>query len=196
MEVFGHAYTVHIPTGSSNGWPGREDFDPSKRADKLHQEFQKGNISDCEALTAFASQTAASLNFQGENIASYFVQEFGVFVPATHLAVQAAQAVGIAIAATSDFITFDPVSGSGFQPQYVNDDGSPAVDQIHHFAAFFQLGYRVGADAGNLAAIFSDIGNPGDQFLALRAVGIGDRLRRGELTRDGVAGEISQLCKR
>jgi hypothetical protein len=156
-----------------------------------------GNLSDCEALTAFASQTAMSLSASGiTNVTSYFIQEFGVFVPSDHLAVRAANAVGIPIASVSTGTNpFQPIETSGFQGQYQDRDG-PGLDQVHHFAAYFQFGYFVGSGSATLASVVSDIANPGDIVLAQKAADIGARLRSGELSIHGVGSEISGLCNK
>ena len=69
---------------------------------------------------------------------------------------------------------------SGFAGQY--QDQLPGGDQAHHFALFFQLGYRGGAVEGSIVAHVWEVingtpGNEGDIQLGIRAAEIGNRLR-------------------
>lgn len=168
---------------------------PNQRAAALRRRVQQGELTDCEALTAFATQTAESLNFQGSNISSYFVQDFGTLVQGNHLVVQAANALGISVSNTPTPIYFWSGGESGFAPQY-RDNSPQFQDQGHHFAAFFQFGYQAGAAWGNVAATLLDLLNPGDRELGRRAAQIGADLRAGRISMWGVAFELSQLCNR
>ena len=178
-----------------NPWEVRSES-AAERVDRLFRQFAAGYLNDCEALTAFATQTAMAYHWQWNNKnIDYFVQDFAVFVPEKHPAVKAARAFGIPIAAMNSPIYLKPENGSGFQDQYV-DSLAKKTDQLHHFAAFFQFGYYMGQWPGYIAGTLSDLLNPGDQRLARAAVDIGVRLKNGSLTVDGVASAISDLCKK
>jgi hypothetical protein len=101
---------------------------------------------------------------------------------------------------------------SGFNVDYqdwLETPKSPAghVDQVHHFAAFLQLGYfaaeKYGTIAGtvmaNLAAIYLDINpfNLGDIQLGMKAAQMGAAIYSGALAPRHLAAEIhDSLCQK
>ena len=88
---------------------------------------------------------------------------------------------------------------TGFTEQFANVGNEPSTnDQSHHFAAFFQLGFRAGKEVGVFAAQLYDAhtGNSGDRALGQWAAELGAQLRAGTITQDQVSQRIrSTLCK-
>ena len=89
---------------------------------------------------------------------------------------------------------------SGFKLQY--QDQIANADQVHHFAAFFQLGFTYGSGVGMKAATWWErlegtAGNTGDINLGRIAATIGANVRAGVLpvksTRSGSAREPLQM---
>lgn len=143
-------------------------------AAKFRDEMLEGTLKDSEALAAFATERASALAIQGVNVASYLVQDFGVFVDEDHPMVKLANAAGAPVAAVRDPVYLRPVGESGYKPEY-RDHILPRSDQAHHFAAFFQFGYVAGEWLGRLAAILTNLfpDNPGDRALGQRAAELG-----------------------
>lgn len=165
-------------------------------AAKFGDEMLEGTLKDSEALAAFATERASALAIQGVNVASYLVQDFGVFVDEDHPMVKLANAAGAPVAAVRDPVYLRPVGESGYKPEY-RDHILPRSDQAHHFAAFFQFGYVAGEWLGRLAAILTDLfpDNPGDRALGQRAAELGAGLRRGEIEMWSVGFWIGELCR-
>jgi RHS repeat-associated protein len=173
--------------------------DPYERAALIGKSVSRGDLSDCAGLALFAQGAAYTMGFNGDQMSGGFVAQFGVFVPANHLLVKAANSLDVSIASVTDYQLFTPKGGSGFASKYRDND--QFADQVHHFAAFFQFGYQMGALWGSVAAGISDSlpYNSGDIALGRAAAAIGADLRAG--TSDGtsfglgdVAGRISKLC--
>lgn len=93
----------------------------------------------------------------------------------------------------------DKAAGSGFQRQY--QDENPNADQIHHFAAFFQIGYTYGPITGVEAAVYWEalegtLGNTGDILLGSAAALIGAQVHANELSPSDVADLVrNDLCR-
>jgi hypothetical protein len=97
---------------------------------------------------------------------------------------------------------------SGYQTKYQNTlPDNPITgwngDQGHHFAAFFQFGYKYGAAAGSVTAfatewwqgLESGVLNAGDVALGEAAAQIGANLKAGKISMSDVASIIqSTLC--
>lgn len=88
---------------------------------------------------------------------------------------------------------------SGFSASY--QDQIPNADQAHHFAAFFQLGFALGANVASAAASWWEKlertpGNAGDIRLGQAAAQMGAYVRSGVLPVGWLAQTIkSSLCK-
>jgi len=126
-----------------------------------------------------------------------FVRSFGVFVPASHPMVKLANLfTGGQIGSSAKYVLFTPVPGhSGFKSEY-QDSQHPNDDQVHHFAAYFQVGFIAGASEGEIAAYLSDWNNPGDINLGIRAAELGHALKMGALRVLDIGRKIrDELCK-
>ena len=104
------------------------------------------------------------------------------------------------ISGNAGYVAINPGNtASGFASQY--QDQIPNADQIHHFAAFFQLGFVYGAGVGSSAASWWEklegtSGNVGDINLGTVASLIGAYVASGVLPVGEVADTIrGLLCK-
>jgi hypothetical protein len=100
----------------------------------------------------------------------------------------------------SGYVAFNNgTSPSGFQSQF--QDQVPNADQVHHFAAFFQLGFTYGASVGASAAFWWEelegtAGNAGDINLGTAAATLGSYVASGFLPVSELASTARQvLCK-
>jgi len=92
--------------------------------------------------------------------------------------------------------------GSGFQGMYQEGLDPVNIDQAHHFAAFFEVGFLTGSTlAGSALAFYHDIANnglganPGDMALGSAASRIGAQLATGTLSPSQLGSSIKSLCK-
>ncbi|MCC6588212.1 MAG: hypothetical protein IT168_16085, partial [Bryobacterales bacterium] len=168
------------------------------RAEILAENVKAGTVTDCEALVMFAQGAANITTASGYSPQSdfSFVGQFGIFVPSSHSVVSGineAPSALLPIASSPTPVDFLPKSNqSGFASQY-QDPGY--VEQTHHFSAFFQFGFYMGETLGTIAAIAYDFRNPADIALGRAAASIGSKLRSGDISVFGVAGEIRKLCR-
>lgn len=84
-------------------------------------------------------------------------------------------------------------SPGGFAKKY-QEDGDPTADQAHHFAFYFQLGYKAGALEASAVGVILDFTNAGDRELAGAAAAIGQALKNSQDV-DSVSAAIRELCK-
>ena len=154
----------------------------------LQQQVAKG-LRDCEALAQFFDAAGISATKQ------QLFQDAGNLVPSS----------------IETFViphNLKPISfvgkTSGYLPIFQNTPGDN-TDQTHHFAAFFEFGYRFGAKAAasigslreQLEAIYDPLGlNEGDIELAVAAGNLGAYLSMGILPPDEVGQAIREnICK-
>jgi hypothetical protein len=106
----------------------------------LRQAVNSGWLSDCQALVAFVDHAFKGGGYDGVNSA------LGQFVPADNQLVQAAGLPAQSTNTDSFLLDRSNPNVSGFLPQYQNSDeggiAGPHLDQAHHFATFFQLGFK------------------------------------------------------
>lgn len=164
----------------------------------LAKGVQNRDLTDCQALAAFADFSASN-----ESINSYFVQDFGVFVT-TDRFVRLANSAGIPIASSSNAVVLLPPGStipSGFGAPYQEGYDSQYPDQTHHFAAFFELGFFGGAAAGAAAARYLDSSNlaqynPGDVALGIAASQLGADLKAGKFSASQIGNVTRQtICQ-
>jgi RHS repeat-associated protein len=152
--------------------------------------------SDCDALVDFG-RYAMDLA-QGHGL-DEFVNAFGFLTPSDSMRGlnTVAGAVGIR-SAHGDTRLNRTSQPSGFAAQF--RDELPGADQAHHFALFFQLGYRGGALEGAVIARVWEVingtpGNSGDIRLGETAAVIGNALRLHK--NPSMANmQIQELCDR
>jgi hypothetical protein len=161
---------------------------------------KQGDVSDCDALAAFAANLA-----QNTNDPNIFVEDFSVLVPS-------AGATSFFIETSSYPVALNTGQASGYLSQYQNTlPDNPTTgwngDQGHHFAAFFELGYEysvAGLSPGSLAAFAleyiqgmdSGVMNVGDVNLGEAAAQIGAALASKQISLSQVAGKIQGLCSK
>jgi hypothetical protein len=137
-----------------------------------------GILGDCQALALFADEMAGQMTSNDA-----FVQAFGVFVDLSDFSVQRANSWGLPIAANTDPVIMLRGGGpsSGFAASYQESVDHYNIDQTHHFAAYFQVGYYMGMGPGSILAVVREIRprNPGDIRLGIQATMLGDYLRAG-----------------
>ncbi|MCX6621224.1 MAG: hypothetical protein NTY38_09115, partial [Acidobacteria bacterium] len=166
------------------------------KAKLLQGAVAKGDLSDCQALAMYANAVALTDNDHGNRLPYSFVDHFGVFVQADNSAVSLATSMGVHIASTNGAYEFKPKGLSGFAEMY-RDGASGGFDQVHHFAAFFQLGFEVGQLLGTAGSIAHDlIDNFGDVNLGNAAVKMGADLAAGRLAPIDVSNSIQNLCRK
>ena len=159
----------------------------------LRSAVSDGLLSDCQALVAFVSHAYE----EGDQSAVYTA--LGEFVPADNLNVQQAGLAAKSTNADNFLLDSGNANVSGFYSMYQNSDengiAGPHLDQAHHFATFFQLGYKFGYLAALLApAIDNPFTNSGDVFLGIAGASLGDAFARAALGFTDVAGQLSNLC--
>ena len=184
--------------------PNYDPDDPFKNPQSVQQawviasQFSKSvdpkkGFTECQALAGFA-------NAIGEGTPkNLFVEDLGVLVPNTMAA-----KLGL------NFWNTNPVSmyngdDNGFSSTYQNtvpDSASGNGNQEHHFAAFFELGYAIGALPASQVAYwfeqFEDILGPpnaGDIALGQMAAQWGADLKAGNLMPWQIGDRIQGLCK-
>jgi hypothetical protein len=153
----------------------------------------KQGASDCEALADFADLAAIGTT------RDQFVNNFGLFVPSNDVSVQNANNLGFHIAGVTTPVILLPAGtgSSGYAPMFQEKLDPVNIDQTHHFAAYFELGYSAGYEIAVGAAIQHDISplNTGDIFLGMAAANIGAAVRGGEVRPSDVGSLIRKLCK-
>jgi RHS repeat-associated protein len=165
------------------------------------------NISDCQALAAFADSVAA-----GRMTTVNFVSAFQVLTPgAAASALINAFGSASGVQGVNGAINLQPTyvdpsgnvqyyQASGFSSSY-KDSIAPNSDQAHHFAAFFQLGFNLGSTVGNISAYFVELENgltnQGDINLGMAAAALGAQVGSGKLSASQVGNAIrNQLCNK
>jgi RHS repeat-associated protein len=154
------------------------------------------HLTDCQALAGFAQDLSDnSLNN------AQFVNAFRNFVPAADPSVVQANAFGVPIGGVGkddQVIMLLQGGTSGFVSSYQEMLDPKNQDQVHHFAAFFQLGYQAGSLSGAIAAFIKDLYplNPGDINLGIAASALGAELRQGLISQQDVSTQIANgFCK-
>ena len=150
------------------------------------------STNDCVDMSNFASE--AALVYGGD--AAKTVDAFGILTPNNRFLQLAA------IQTSSQPVLFGTGLKSGYLPQYRNSDVDVNGDQGHHFAAFFQIGFRGGIGAASAAAVALEMAegisspfNYGDVSLALAAGQIGADLSKGYLHPNDLGNRIvHDLC--
>ena len=157
---------------------------PPKPKPNLEAGVQAG-ASDCEALGAFTDLASVDAGN-----AYQFVRSFGILTPVT----VAGLVASIVSSANRVYLNTGQASGYAANFQNISPDNARTGwngDQGHHFAAFLQLGYQMGAAAGGIAsdiferfqALFrGETVNRGDIALGIVAAQIGGGLKAGEIS--------------
>jgi hypothetical protein len=190
---------LYASGGGGGGGGGSSKLDPQTTAYRLALTdagfVKQGSMTDCQALASFATSMATLFSDNTD-----FVNTFGVFVPLKDPSVQYANSHGITMAANTKPVIMLPAGtgASGFDPKYQESIDKVNVDQVHHFAAFFELGYSARFLGGAAAAIYKDISpyNPGDINLGIAAANLGAELGAGLISKSSIADSIrNTLCK-
>jgi hypothetical protein len=128
-----------------------------------------------------------------------FMDAFAVLTPESALPL-AAEIAGVVGTNGPDFVKLNiegPLSTSGYDVMY-QDTNNANLDQGHHFAGLFQLGYHAEALIGAFGAVANEMvpsGNMGDVRLGLAAVELGTKVSSGEVKPTGVGDYIRKnLC--
>jgi hypothetical protein len=167
-------------------------------ADAAARDVRGGKFTECEALARFADGAVRLNRFNTGTAVAYF--EAITPINFSNLFASALNGMG-AVNARTDAVTLGgwgriqwegdqqrliDERDNGFNPKFKDEASSEGfggtnVDQSHHFAAFFQLGYSLGSTLGEWGARLLDPLNDGDANLGRAAAAIGARLRRGEI---------------
>ena len=168
-------------------------------------------MTDCKALGAFAYDSAAYLGGFAGDLKNQFAGGFGVFVnlkdPSVAKYNEAKQKWGFLLGANTIIggisnpvvmLQGMPGATSGFAAGYQDSINRTNPDQVHHFAAYFQLGYSAGGLFGSAVALYHDLSppNPGDILLGTVAAQMGADVRSGKLSMFDVVAEIAKLSKK
>jgi RHS repeat-associated protein len=160
----------------------------------LAKAVKAGLETDCQALAGFIQSVADSL--EGSSAAAKLLKVAVSLLTPNQFPVPLIPGVS----GNPGYVAINNGSSpSGFQSQF--QDQIPNADQVHHFAAFFQLGFTYGASAGASAASWWEklegtAGNVGDIKLGTTAALIGSYVASGVLPVDQVADTIREnLCK-
>lgn len=160
----------------------------------LRRAVAAGLETDCQALVDYIQAVATPL--EGSNSAARQLK--GAIAQLTPNQFPLGLIPGVS--GTVGYTAINPNTViSGFKAEYQDQD--PMADQVHHFAAFFQLGFTYGADMGSSAASWWEklegtSGNTGDINLGTVAARIGAYVASGVLPAGEVASTIKEnLCK-
>ena len=159
----------------------------------LSQLVKKGVETDCDALADYVDAVAEGLQ-DTKNAAQQLKAALGLLTPNQFPVplIPGVNGNGAYMAIN------DGSSPSGFQTQF--QDQIPNADQVHHFAAFFQLGFVYGGDVATSAASWWEklegtAGNVGDVNLGAAAGRIGSYVASGVLPVGEVASAIREnIC--
>ena len=158
----------------------------------LQSAVKSGKESDCDALADYVDDVAA--NLQGSSSAQQIKGAISLLTPN-----QFPVYLIPGVSGNGQYQALNPNGAtSGFQGQY--QDQILNADQAHHFAAFFQIGFTYGADAGASAAslwekLEGTSNNVGDVNLGVVASRIGSYVASGVLPVDELGQTIrDSLC--
>ncbi len=166
--------------------------DPIEQRDSEIRERQHGRETDCQGLASLVGRFALWA-FHDSDVSD----NLGVLVPIGDPSVRIANSFGIAIKGTTRFAYLQQDGLlSGFKYQY--QDIHPDEDQSHHFAAFFQVGFRAGYTTGVAATIYHEMSlvlNQGDINLGIAAARMAADFKAGRITKPGLRTSVLGLCK-